>query len=77
MIEEIRRFQKHQPFRPFEIILIDGRKFRVPHPDFILVPPKGAWVYLTDKHGNTEHLNIVVISSVRHTDQRVKRRKVG
>jgi hypothetical protein len=65
-IDEVRRFQKHEPFRPFEIVLVDGRVFRVRHPDFILAPPKGTWVYVTDDEGQTEHINTVVMSSVRH-----------
>ncbi|MFO0831054.1 MAG: hypothetical protein U0637_04325 [Phycisphaerales bacterium] len=74
MIEEIRRFQKQEPFHPFEIVMVDGRVHRVPHPDFIFVPPRGNWVYVTDADANTAHINILVISLVRRSR---KRRKAG
>lgn len=37
--ETIRRFQRAQPFEPFEIHLADGRVVAIPHPDFVYVPP--------------------------------------
>jgi len=65
--EEIRKFQRHEPFQPFEIVLVDGRRFVVPHPEFILVPPgRGTWIYVADESGGTEHINTMIISSVRH-----------
>lgn len=76
-IEEIRRFQKDEPFHPFEIVMVDGRVFKIPHPDFILVPPRGTWVYVTDKYGNTAHLNLLVISLVRKSTKNGKRRRAG
>lgn len=70
--EEIRAFQKRQPFQPFEIVLVDERVFRVPHPDFIFIPPgrTNSWVYVTDEEGHVEHLNTLVISTVRNAKSR-------
>ncbi len=72
--EEIRAFQKRQPFEPFEIVLVDDRIFPVPHPDFILIPPgrKNSWVYVTDEEGHVEHINTLVISTVRNRKSRGK-----
>jgi hypothetical protein len=75
MIEELRRFKKQEPFHPFEIIMADRRIHRIPHPDFILVPPRGQWVYCTDAFGNTAHINILVISEVRHVYTDMKKRR--
>jgi hypothetical protein len=78
MIEEVRRFQKAVPFKPFEILMVDGRRFAVPHPDFIFIPPKGLWVYVTNEDAITEHINILVIGSIRHvSEDGKKRRKAG
>ena len=80
MIEEIRTFQRRQPFKPFEIVMVDGRVFPVRQPEFILVPPgRGAWIYVTDERGHVEHLNVVVISSVRLSrgTPRTRRRRAG
>lgn len=65
--EELRSSQKRQPIEPFEIVLVDDRVFSVPHPDFIFVPPgrTNSWVYVTDAEGHVEHINTLVISTVR------------
>jgi hypothetical protein len=78
-ITEIRKWQKQQPFEPFEILLVDGRLFHVPHPDFIFVPPgHGTWVYVADEEGSADHINTAVISSIRKArNGRSRRRKAG
>ena len=37
--DELRKWQQQQPFVPFEIVMMDGRVFEVPHPAFIWIPP--------------------------------------
>jgi hypothetical protein len=77
-LDEIRRHAKTQPFVPFEIVMVDGRIFRVPHPDFIFVPPVAArttWIIIAGRHG-LESLNTAVISSIRPATGN-KRRKAG
>jgi hypothetical protein len=37
--EQIRRVLKRQPFRPFQIKMVDGTLYSVPHPDWLSVPP--------------------------------------
>jgi len=64
--DEIRKLWKQQPFNPFEIVMVDGRVFRVRHPDFLLVPPpRGQYVVVVDEEGLPEYVNTLVISSVR------------
>lgn len=78
-LDEIRNFRDAVPFQPFEILLVDGRSFTVPHRDFIWIPPgKGTWVYVSDpKTGSAEHVNSLIISSIRLAKQPRKRRKAG
>lgn len=79
-LDEIRKFREKAPFEPFEILLVDGRAFAVPHPDFIWIPPgRGTWVYVADpKTGSADHINTVVISSIRPARKRnPPRRKAG
>lgn len=66
--DELKKFRDQRPFQPFEIILVDGRRFTVPHPEFVWVPPlRGTWVYVADvESGSADHINTAVISSVRH-----------
>jgi hypothetical protein len=37
--ERIREAMKAQPFRPFDLVLSDGRSYTITHPDYISLPP--------------------------------------
>lgn len=63
--EGIKDFRDRKPFEAFEIVLVDGRTFHVPHPEFIWLPPKGTWVYVAQDNGRVEHVNTLIISSIR------------
>lgn len=77
--EEVRRFQRAQPFQPFDIDLADGRLVHVPHPDFVYVPPiNQRTVVVTDSKGVPEHINILVVVSIRPSERKPgKRRRAG
>jgi hypothetical protein len=51
-LERVREALHQQPFRASQIRLLDGRSFRVSHPDFIALPPpprkRDIVVYDTD-----------------------------
>lgn len=66
-VNDIRKFIISQPFLPFEITLVDGRKFLIHHPDFVFAPPvaRANWVIVISPDGAAEHINTLVISSVR------------
>jgi hypothetical protein len=36
---------------PFTLRMADGRKYSVPHRDYISIPPKGSYVIVYDDHG--------------------------
>jgi len=74
--EELRKWQQEKPFEPFEILLVDGRRFTVPHPEFIWVPPgRGTWVYVADpESGSADHVNNAVISSIRRASSNGEKR---
>ncbi len=38
-LEHVREALHQQPFRAFEIRLLDGRSFSIKHPDFVMLPP--------------------------------------
>ncbi len=77
MLDELRKFREATPFQPFEIVLVDGRSFVVPHWDFIWIPPgKGAWAYVSDpKTGSADHVNVLIISSIRLAKAAPRRRR--
>lgn len=70
-LDEICQSRDHAPFDPFEIVLVDGRVFQVPHRDCIFVPPgRGTWAYVADpRSSRVEHINTFVISSVRRSGE--------
>lgn len=77
-LDGIREFRDRIPFEPFEIILVDKRRFFVPHRDFILIPPgRSTWVYVASGDGRVTHVNTAVISIIRPAKSNSRRRKAG
>jgi hypothetical protein len=64
VIESIREFTRAAPFEPYEIHMVSGEHYVVPHPDFILVAPKGSYVIVTDAKERPHHLNAILIERV-------------
>lgn len=55
--EEIRKLYQAAPFRPFEIILENGRRVRVNHPEFMALSPDEDVIVVFEEEG---HLTIDV-----------------
>ena len=64
MLEQIRSLLKATPFRPFSVYLADGRKLKVPHPDFAHVPKPGLFFYFHDEDNFGELVSALLITSV-------------
>ena len=64
LIDTIRDFNRAVPFQPYEIRTNGGVRLRVPHPDFILVAPRGAWVIVTDEEDRPRHISSLLIEEV-------------
>lgn len=50
-VEQLRNAISANPFRPFDILTGDGRKFHVPHPEFIAMPPKAERTFVVFNKG--------------------------
>ncbi len=61
VIESIREFNRAVPFVPYELHLASGEHYLVPHPDFISVSRRGAYVVLVDENDRPHHLNALLI----------------
>lgn len=61
VIESIREFNRAAPFVPYEIRMAGGERYVVPHPDFILVSPRGNFVIIVDAKERPHHLNAMLI----------------
>ena len=62
----IRRLRSATPFKPFSLVLADGRSFHVPHPDFLSIAPKGTALALWAEDGGIgAYLDSALIVEVR------------
>jgi len=80
--EAIRKHMKSAPFEPFEIEMVTGRVLKVPHPDFILLPPvpRAPYFVWIDGKGIPETLNTNLVVAVRNQSndrKKSRRRKAG
>lgn len=41
----LRELLQAEPFRPFYVCISDGRKLKVPHPDFLIITPHGRIIW--------------------------------
>jgi hypothetical protein len=46
MTDEVRKLMNAEPFRPFLVKTSDGRQYRVKHPDYVAISPRGGRVTL-------------------------------
>jgi hypothetical protein len=42
MTDEVRKLLHAEPFLPFTIRTSDGKQYRVKHPDYVAISPKGG-----------------------------------
>lgn len=52
---------------PFRLVMADGRENRVPHPDYISVPPRAAYVIVYDDEGHFTVLPLPTMTGLRST----------
>lgn len=66
MKDSIRELIHAVPFLPFTIHMVDGRKFRIEHPDFVFAPPsKQPWVIVQEPENERTHrLSTLLIASI-------------
>jgi hypothetical protein len=63
--EEVLRFKNAAPFRPFEMLLADGRALPIPHPDFISVVEANEMAHLFDSSDGEEAIDLMLVVSLR------------
>ena len=63
-IDVIRQFNRAVPFQPYEIRTDGGERVPVPHPDFVFISPRGAWVMVTDEFDRPRHISSILIEEV-------------
>ena len=61
VIDVIRELNHATPFRPYEVRMTSGERYRVPHPDFVFVSPMGSYVIIVDANEGPHHLDTFLI----------------
>ncbi len=61
VIQSIREFNRAVPFKPYEIRMVSGETYEVPHPDFLSVSPKGSFVIVFGPDESPHHLSAFLI----------------
>ena len=74
LVEAVREFSRASPFVPFAIRTNGGERLRVPHPDFIYVAPRGAWVIISDEEDHVRHISSLLIGEVAPLRKRARRK---
>jgi hypothetical protein len=75
LIDVIKEHNHAVPFKPYEIRTNGGERLPVPHPDFILVSPKGSWVIVTDENERPRHISSILIEEIAPLRKRRSRRR--
>jgi len=64
-IQDIRRLYDSRPFHPFTIHMADGRKIRVPHPEFMATAPAARTVVVYHPDGSFEIVDLLLVTALR------------
>ncbi len=64
LIQAIREMNEQVPFEPYEIQMVSGERFPVPHRDFIAVSPRGTFAVVVDEEDRPHHLSALLIERV-------------
>ncbi len=62
--EQLRRTHQEAPFRPFSIRMADGRKFPIPHPDFLSFSPVGRTAVIFHDDGSASIVNLLLMTEL-------------
>jgi hypothetical protein len=65
-IDQLRRAATAEPFRPFTVSPADGRRFFVPHGEFIWVPPQASRTFHVAGEGEDDEsmIDLLLVSSL-------------
>jgi hypothetical protein len=75
-LKEIRELYSAAPFQPFEIVLTNGAKVYVGHPEFMMFPPDHRTVYAADaRSGETKRIDVKMIIALNELKNGARPRK--
>jgi len=74
VIQSIREFIQAVPFKPYEIQMVSGQCYEVPHPEFVWISPRASYVIVSDADERPHHLSTLLIESVSLRKSRRRRK---
>ncbi len=73
----LHEIHKAVPFLPFDIVMADGTRYHVPHPEHLAyVPGSRMCVVFTNKHV-ARHLDLLLMTALEVSEPRTRRRRAG
>lgn len=72
--QEIRKLYDAAPFRPFEIVLTNGRHIRVAHPEFMALSPDEDTVVVYEDDGHLT-IDVPLVTAVKELKNGARLRK--
>lgn len=63
-VEQLRKAHQALPFRPFTIHTADGRKFPVPHRDFLSMSPTGRTVIVYTPEDSFDIIDLLLVATL-------------
>jgi hypothetical protein len=64
-IEQLRLLHQAQPFRPFDILLANGRTFAVEHPEFLAQSQTGRTIAVADSDDALAIVDLLLVVSLK------------
>ena len=76
---QLRKAIEAGPFRPFDILTGDGRRFRVPHREFIAVPPNAQRTFVVFGKEGEDYtvLDLLLVVGFNFKARNGQRRRAG
>ncbi len=63
--EQLRRVQRTKPFCPYKLLLADGTKIAVPHPEYLLPhPTKGRTIAVAARDGTFHIIDLLPVAAI-------------
>lgn len=64
-LEQLRKVYEARPFQPFRLLLADGTKIPVAHPDFLWMPPNAARTFwVAEKDGTARIVDLLLVAAI-------------
>lgn len=78
-VDQLRKALDATPFRPFDILTGDGRKFHVPHREFIAMPPRAERTFVVFGKSGEDYtvLDLLLVVGLDFKSRNGHRRKAG